>query len=56
MPRRAGFISRGARIRSISRLPGQRSCPSGGDCRAGFVCRGRDYIDKIHKKFPVKFT
>ena len=57
MPRQGGFISRGARIRSISRLPGQRSCPSGGDCRAGFVCRsGIIYIDKIHKKFPVKFT
>ena len=34
-----------------------QTCPSGGDCRAGFVCRsGIIYIDKIHKKFPVKFT
>lgn len=56
MPRRGSFISRGARIRSISRasrtafLPVRRGLPGG-------LCLPiRDYIDKIHKKFPVKFT
>ena len=47
MPRRGGFISRGART---AFLPVRRGL------QGGLCLPFRDYMDKIHKKFPVKFT